>query len=267
LLRPFSSIGHRLSAIAYSSCPLKLKVQSSRSRGIPHSALRTPHSYAAFTLIEILLALSVSAIVLAAIGGVFYSAIRLRERTTAALDESAPLYHALTLLRRDLQGVLPPGGVLAGDFKAGTVDNGMAQGPGLQFCSSTGVIKDEEPWGDIQQVTYELRNPVERTSAAGKDLFRSVTRNLLATTSFESQDQWLMGNVQTLEFSCYDGAQWSDSWDTSLGNTNLPSAVLVRILLAADNSPNPGSRQPIEIIVPLVTQPRLSQTASTGGGQ
>src|SRR2546423_5978630 len=86
----------------------------------------------AFTLIEVLLALSVSAIVLAAIGGVFYSAVRLRERTTAMLDEAAPLYQALTLLRRDLLGTVPPGGILISAFKTGTMDSGMAQGPGLQ---------------------------------------------------------------------------------------------------------------------------------------
>ena len=38
-----------------------------------------------FTLMELLLAMGTSAIVLAAIGSVFYSAIRLRERTTSAL--------------------------------------------------------------------------------------------------------------------------------------------------------------------------------------
>jgi type II secretion system protein J len=221
----------------------------------------------AFTLIEVLLALSVSAIVLAAIGGVFYSAVRLRERTTAMLDEAAPLYQALALLRRDLLGTVPPSGMIAGDFKTGTVDSGMAQGPGLQFCTSTGVVKDGEPWGDVQEVSYELRNPVERTSGTGKDLIRSVTRNLLATTGLEPEDQWLMGNVETLEFSCYDGTDWQPSWDTSLGNTNLPSAVRVRILLAADNTANTRSREPLEMIVPLVTQARAGQTASVGGGQ
>src|SRR5712671_3751317 len=78
----------------------------------------------AFTLIEVMLALAVSAIVLAAIGGVFYSAMRLRERTSAMLDESAPLHHALTVLRRDLQGALPPGAgtlPMAGDFISETM--------------------------------------------------------------------------------------------------------------------------------------------------
>src|SRR5438034_3929210 len=75
------------------------------------------HSTRAFTLMEMLLALAISAIVVAAIGGVFYSALRLRDRTAAALDEVAPLHQVLTLLRRDLQGAQPPSGHLAGDFK------------------------------------------------------------------------------------------------------------------------------------------------------
>jgi hypothetical protein len=143
----------------------------------------------------------------------------------------------------------------------------MPQGPGLQFCTSTGVIKDGEPWGDVQEVSYELRNPVERTSGTGKDLIRSVNHNLLATTGAEPEDQWLMGNVETLEFSCYDGADWQPSWDTSLGNTNLPSAVRVRILLAGDNAANARSREPLEMIVPLVIQARAGQTVTAGGGQ
>ena len=50
---------------------------------------------------EMLLALAVSAIVLAGIGGVFYSAIRLRERTAALVDAAAPLHQARHRQERD----------------------------------------------------------------------------------------------------------------------------------------------------------------------
>ena len=228
---------------------------------------QNPNSWSAFTLMEVMLALAVSAIVLAAIGGVFYSAVRLRERTTATLDEAAPLHQALTLLRRDLQGAMPPGGTMTGDFKSGLAGSGMAQGIGLQFFTSTGVLNDNAPWGDMQEVTYELREPAQRTKTGGKDLVRGVSRNLLATTEQEWDEQWLMGNVQSLEFACYDGADWRDSWDTSMGNTNLPSAVRVRILLAGDNTANVRNVQPFEMIVPLLIQSRTNRTQSTGGVQ
>lgn len=225
----------------------------------------TPHVARAFTLIEVLLALAVSAIVLAAISGVFYSAVRLRERTTALLDDAAPLHHALVLLRRDLQGALPPGGVTVGDFKSGLLNTGSAQGFGLQFYTTTGVINENAPWGDIQEVTYQLRDAADRNHALGRDLIRTVTRNLLATTVLNSDEQWLMGNIQSLEFACFDGLDWRDAWDTSAGNTNLPIAIRVRIQLATDLEVDTRNQQPIELIVPVVTQSRTNQTSTTGG--
>ena len=51
----------------------------------------------AFTLLEILIATVCFAIVLAAINGVFYSGIRLRNRSAAALEKSQPLTQALAL--------------------------------------------------------------------------------------------------------------------------------------------------------------------------
>jgi len=225
----------------------------------------TPRDVCAFTLIEVLLALTVSAIVLAAMGGVFYSAVRLRESTAALVEESVPLQHTLGWLRRDLRGILPPGGVLVGDFKSGIVNNGAAQGFGLQFYTTTGAITDDAPWGDIQEITYLLREPADRNRALGKDLVRTVTRNLLATTVLNSDEQWLMGNVRNLEVACFTGTDWRDAWDTSTGDTNLPTAIRVRIELARETDSDPRNRRPIELLVPLHSQSRTTQTATAGG--
>jgi general secretion pathway protein J len=237
-----------------------------RASGVERaSASGLKPSSAGFTLIEMLLALAVSAIVLAGIGGVFYSAIRLRERTAALVDASAPLYQALSFVRRDLQGVMPPGGVMAGDFKLGTISSDLVQGYGLQFSTTTGIIRDDAPWGDIQDVVYELRDPTERNYTGGKDLIRSITRNLLPTTTQDATEQWLMGNVQSLEVAGFDGNEWRESWDSSLGDTNLPVAVRLRIQLAADNPADNATRQPIEMIIPLGIQSRTNTVQTTEG--
>src|SRR5262245_6192240 len=223
----------------------------------------------AFTLMEVMLALMVSAIVLAAIGGVFYSAIRLRDRTAAMLDESMPLHQALTYLRRDLQGALPPSGIytIAGDFKNEQISSGIGQNFRLQFFTSSGVINDNNPWGEVQHISYELRDPLSRTTTSGRELIRTVTRNILATGMQDQQDQFLLGNVSSLQFSCYDGYDWRDSWDTSLGDTNLPSAIRVRLQLAGETGIDSRNQEPLELIVPLLCQSRTNQvtTASTGG--
>jgi prepilin-type N-terminal cleavage/methylation domain-containing protein len=221
----------------------------------------------AFTLMEVMLALAVSAIVLAAIGGVFFSAIRLRERTVALLDETSPLDRALASLRRDLKGALPPGGVLAGDFKIGLLSSGLVQGYGLQFYTTTGAISDRAPWGDVQEVIYQLRAPLGRAAGAGQELIRTVTRNLLATVVQDTDDQLVLGNVRSLEVACYDGTQWRDTWDTSLGDTNLPSALRVRIQLAQEATADFRNEQPLEMIVPLLIHSRTNAASNAGGTQ
>ncbi len=221
----------------------------------------------AFTLIEMLLALAVSAIVLSAVGGVFFSAMRLRERTAAILDESGPLQQALTLVRRDVQGAQPPGG-MSWIFKVGPINDGLGMGAGLQCCTTTGTLNNQAPWGDLQEVVYELR-PSVAGAGLGKDLIRKVTRNLLATTTADADVQSLLAtNVESLEFACFDGTQWRESWDTSLGDTNLPNAVRIRIQLVTDDNQDKALRQPFEMVIPLVTQAAAStnQTQNTGGG-
>ena len=221
----------------------------------------------AFTLIEIVLALAVSAIVLAAIGGVFFSAMRLRERTTAMLDEAAPLQQAVAFLRRDLKGAVPPGGTLAGAFQSGVVSGNLGQNSGIEFYTTTAAINDATPWGDIQKVTYQLQDSANSLRTGGKDLIRSVTHNLLATGVEEAEDQWLMGNVQDLQFAYYNGSAWNDTWDSTLGNTNLPTAVRVRLQLVSDAGALNRAQDPIELIFPLVAQARTNQVATAGGSQ
>ena len=211
-------------------------------------------------MIELLLALVISAIVLTAISGVLFGAIRLRERTSAALDASLPINQALATLRLDLQGAVGPSNVLAGDFLCGGRGLGVkmglssAQDAGLDFFTSTGVISDDEPWGDIQEVYYQLVDPADRNHALGRDLVRNVNRNLLAVGTSAPEVQWLMGNVESLQFECYDGSSWRTTWDTSNGDTNLPVAVRVSIQLAVDRGVDARNVRPLQMVVPIVAQ-------------
>src|SRR5207302_11383556 len=113
---------------------------------------------------------------------------------------------------------------------------------------------------------YELRDPSDHRQN-GKELMRSVSRNVLASSVQEAIELPLLSNVQSLEFSCYDGAEWRDSWDTSIGNTNLPVAVRVRVRLAGENNSNARAQEPYELVVPVLSQSRTNQPqASTSGG-
>ena len=216
-----------------------------------------------FTLIEVILAIGISAIVLITICAVFFAALRLRDATQNVVDNATPVNQTMTFLRRDLENVVTPTNgtskVLSGDFKVGNVTSlGIGQPVEIEMFTTTGELSDAKPWGDIQRVTYELRNPTTQNSP-GKDLIRSVTRNLLSISTPDVEDQWMMSGVQSITFSCFDGAQWWNTWDTTglmSVNTNLPTAVRVDIQLVGNNL------APIEIVVPVDSQSRSNATVN-----
>jgi type II secretion system protein J len=214
----------------------------------------------AFTLIEMILAIGVAAIVLIAINTVLFAALRLHAVTADTVDAASPIDQAVTFLRRDLQCVVTPTNgtskVLSGDFRVGNVTSlGVAEPVAIEMFTATGALNANTPWADIQRVTYGLKPPANR-SAAGQDLVRSVARNLLTVTTPEVADQLMLSGVASIKFSCYDGAQWQDTWDTTgvmSVNTNLPLAVRMDIQMSGNNN-----AQPIEILVPIDSQSRTN---------
>jgi len=228
------------------------------------------HSDRAFTLIEMTLAIGVAAIVLVAINAVLFAALRLRDATNAVVDAAAPVDQTVTFLRRDLECVVTPTNgtskVLSGDFRVGNVNSlGVAEPVAIEMFTATGALNASAPWADIQRVTYELKQPTDR-SATGKDLVRSVTRNLLAVTTPEVEDQLMMSGVASIKFSCFDGSQWQDTWDTTSltsVNTNLPVAVRVDIQMSGNGSATAG---PIEVVVPIDSQSRTNMVLNATSG-
>jgi type II secretion system protein J len=218
---------------------------------------------AAFTLIEMILAIGVAAIVLIAANAVFFTALHLRNATSDAVDAASPIDQALAILRHDLQCAVTPKavGLLSGDFKIGNVTStGISDPVAAEIYTATGALSDAAPWGDIQRVTYELKTSTR--GAAGMDLYRSVTRNILTTATPDVADQLMIRGVQSVQFSAYDGAQWNDSWDTTdttSANTNLPVAVRVDIQLTGG-----AKNSPIEILVPVDSQTRTNATSVSG---
>ena len=224
----------------------------------------------AFTLIEMILAIGVAAIVLVAVNTVLFTALHLRNATADAVDAATPVDAAVAFLKRDLEcTVTPTNGTskyFSGSFKVGNLTSTGVAGPvAAEFYTATGVLGANAPWGDIQRVTYELKNSTEVSGQ--QDLYRSVTRNLLSTTATpDVTDQLMLSGVDNVKFSCYDGSQWLDTWDTSdvtSLNTNLPLAVRVEIQMNGGGHANPT---PIELVVPIdsVSRTNMVLASSTG---
>lgn len=239
--------------------------------------MRLPNPFrrrAAFTLLELLIAMAIFSVVLVAINGVFYGAMRLRNKTTHMIEEVLPLQQAAAIIKRDLQGIVAPGGVLGGPLQSGqsgrSVGGTTPQGA-TTIYTSTGSMNDASPFAEVQKVVYYLKNS-DNQKASGKDLVRGVSRNLLATTQEQLVEQWLMGGVERLQLTYFDGTSWRDSWDSTTADlttgqtNNLPRAIKVEIELAVEFG-EPRSKAPVQLIVPIVVQARSNLTAQATGGR
>jgi type II secretion system protein J len=199
----------------------------------------------AFTLMEVLIAIAVCAIVLVALNTVFYSSLRLHKNTLAAMDRAVPVENALTAIRRDLQNIVMPRGTNY------TLQSTVITGPQFgqltpDIYTATGQIDGMNPWGDVQRIGYGL---VTSADGSSRDLVRLVSHNLLATTAETPEQQWLLGNVRNIALHYFDGTQWADVLDTTT-QSNLPTAI--KVDLDVNNNL-------MHMVVALDTQVRTNQ--------
>ena len=236
---------------------------------VVHSSCVIRHARRGFTLLEMILAMGIAALVLLSISSVFFTALHLRDDTANMVDEATPVDAAVTFIKRDLQcAVTPTNGttkLMSGGFRAGNGLNslGVSDPVAVEMYTATGSLSDSQPWGDIQRVTYELKTPTD-SSAVGRDLYRSIVRNLLPLGTPDVTDQLMLTGVQSVKFSCYSGMQWADAWDTTdltSVYTNLPMAVRVDIQMAGR-----ADTGPIEIVVPIDSQSHTNMVLATSSG-
>jgi len=216
-----------------------------------------------FTLMELLIATMIAAVVLAAMNTAFYAALRLRSSTSSAVENSIPLNHVVSILKADLRGILVTGGSMAGAVESPGTESLNNQPTLLDIYTTTGVIHDDLPWGVVQKVSYLLKNSTGVSSPVGQDLIRAVTRNLLTPTQPDLSEQSILSGVSLLQFSFYDGTNWQTTWDSTNSVTPIPQAIKVEIDFAKSNSGGQG-RLPIEIVVPVDTQ-EITNSATAGG--
>lgn len=237
---------------------------------LPPTTLSAPRPNTGFTLIELMLSIVIFAVVLTAINGVFFGAMQLRNRTTAMLERSLPVAQTVNLLRRDLAGIVAPSGLLSGSLKTTTGTGGLGQETSLEFYANTGVADEQFPWGEMQRISYVLRDATNRLSRSlGKDLVRLVSRNLLTTAQDIPEEQGLLTDVLGLEFSFYDGTQWRATWDSSTEQTILPKAIRVSLNLADDSeaqSPLTAAQRAnpsLQLVVPILVTAKTNSTTSS----
>lgn len=202
-----------------------------RAERLPRRRDTPRRSTAAFTLLEVLLAITVGSVVLAAITTVFFGALRLRERTSRLIENGLPVQRALQIVTRDLANLVPPGGSLAGAFSTTPTNTPLAGQVSPDLFTASGSRDVATPWPDLQKVAYLLLPSTNRQH--GKQLVRAVTRNLLSLAFETPAYEPLLDGVESLTLRYHDGSQWQSAWDSSTAATPLPAAILIELQLEA----------------------------------
>lgn len=180
----------------------------------------------AFTLLEMLVALALMALLAASLYASLHIGFRARARAEAAVAPVRAATLPLELLRRDIESAPPPTGILAGAFvgQDARADGSAEDADTLVFYSAVEDVGRDGPM--IRKIELALT-----AADDGKDsaLVRRVTANLLAPETPEPVEDTLCRNVMSFNLRYFDGSSWVDSWDSSTRENALPLALEVTL--------------------------------------
>lgn len=181
-----------------------------------------------FTLLELLLALAITALVLAAAYTTLFSLSRAQEHAARGMEQRRALRNSLDLLRRELSSVL----IKAGDqrFRFMVQDRDFYGKPASTMQYATLAPPSEGISSDLVRVRYQT------TEEDGGTLLLQRSSRGLFLSEEASSGYPLLSNLEGVLVECYDGSKWGKTWDTTL-TPSLPKMIRVTItLLEGDRS-------------------------------
>jgi prepilin-type N-terminal cleavage/methylation domain-containing protein len=189
----------------------------------------------AFTLIEMIAAVAIIAVIAVSLYGSVRIAFTARKRSDTNIASRRMLRHAIDQMSVDLLGATPVDGVLQREF--------VGEADWLRFCCNTA-----RDGADMQLVEYAA---VE--DGDGVDIVRRVTRNLLAQIEPLPDEHTIAAHVQSFNIRYYDGYDWLDQWNAAMRDSRLPLAVEIAVALNDRD-------QLITTVRPAIAQPAADDT-------
>lgn len=186
----------------------------------------------AFTLLEMLVATAIMAVLAGSLYATLHIAFRARQSAMSTVERTRRTEYALATLRADIQAAVMPTGILAGEFlgQPSTDTLGRAADALALHCIAPASAAGA---GDIRMVQFTCEQAADGTGLA---LVRRVTTNLLATTATEAEAEVLCRRVYAFALLYFDGTEWLDTWDSTTQDNQLPAAVEVTLRLESDRS-------------------------------
>jgi type II secretion system protein J len=198
----------------------------------------------AFTLLELLVAMSLMVVVAACLYTSLHTGFQARRSALAAVEPTFQAVNAIELLKRDMAGILPLDGVLAEAFMGTSDRNSRGDDADyVEFYTTTIHADDDELIGGLGKIELMLEADTDEDRENYR-LIRRITRNLLSPKDIDPEEQVLCRNVISLNLRYLDEDGWLEEWDSTADANSLPLAMEVDIQLAYGATGTNGTRAP-----------------------
>lgn len=218
-----------------------------------------------FSLLEVLLALIITALVMAALSPALTGSLRAQRRAWEILDPLAAEQSALAVLRDDLLGAPKPDGTITQPL---TVTTASVDGAD----ASTLVLTTDSPppvHPSLAVRTAELGQALVTWSARKADDGKGITwirtrqPHLLATgTPPVPAEEVMLDHLAKITIETINGDGWDTAYDSSQHDAILPGAVRVRFAYRTAD----GSAGPLRTVVLTLPQVALDPLQQASGG-
>jgi general secretion pathway protein J len=191
---------------------------------------------AGFTIVEILIALAIGAIVLTALYWAYTAVVGTmgKSRQTSDLYQTARV--VLSNIRREISGSYQP--LFAEDqllFEGKDEWSRGLENDSLSLVSTTSQRGAED---EIGYDSFELGYYLGEGAEAGFLKQRRLPFYNLDEPFTEGEELTLAENVRSLDFKYFDGEEWKEEWNSDMEDY-LPLAVRITIGLGEEDDRNP----------------------------
>ncbi len=173
-----------------------------------------------FTLLEVLIAIALLALISGALYGTYFSLVRGRETALSGMEARRELRTTLDMLRRELTAAFYRKDNKKLHFVVEDRDFFGKPASTLDFTTIAPPRSSDVPLSDQVAVRYRSRD------RDGKILLSREARDVYQTGEPLPYPQ--MEELEGFLVECYDGGKWVRTWDTEL-NPSLPKSVRVTI--------------------------------------
>ena len=192
----------------------------------------------AFTLLELLVATAMTAVLAGSLYATLHVAFKARRSAVAAVEQARGAELAVELIRADIESAVVPSGILAGTFLGeDAADKAGRPSDALMLHCTAGGAQVTEGAGDIRMVEFVC---VPAEEGEGAVLLRRVTVNLLATNVQDPAEEVLCRGVRSFDLRYFDGMDWQNTWDSGVQDNALPLAVEVTLELLRQDGTETG---------------------------